>query len=51
MMSFLKKMRLRRKIRGMERAYGVSLKSLNEDEISVWFLRRDPYLAELFGAG
>ena len=47
-MSFLKKMRLRKRIKGMERAYGVKLESLNEDEISVWFLRRDPYLAELF---
>lgn len=50
-MSFLKKMRLRKRIKGIERAYGVSLKSLNEDEISVWFLRRDPYLAELIFEG
>ena len=46
-MSIFKKMKIRRRIKGMERAYGISLQSLNEEEISVWFLRRDPYLAEL----
>ena len=50
-MSFLGKFRLKRRKKRIEQAYGVSLKSLNEDEVSVWFLRRDPYLAELFAEG
>ena len=39
--------RLRELIRSCERVYGVSLSFKSAEELSLWLMKRDPYMAEL----
>ncbi len=44
----VKRRRFREMLRSCERAYGVEVPVKNKEELSLWFVARDPYLAELF---